>query len=143
MADDKFEFSLGNYLFDFDDVNLFFRDRLSRDNKAIFCEEFFCPLGLKFAMKKKRVVVVHVNSVVVSALRFYLRKSDDIVSVYQFAIDENYVGNGLLVEMLKFTGCKEFEVLCPVGLEFNNYYEKSGWDLFCEKNGFNYWGLSF
>ena len=123
-------------------ITWFFQENLDKENKAIYSEEFFCPLGLKKAIKDKNVVIIESEDLeIVAGLRFYLRLGDNIVSVYQFAIDKKYKGVGLLKKMLKKTGYKEFEVLCPVGIGFNNYYKKTNWVLKKIENDLNHWIL--
>lgn len=44
--------------------------------------------------------------------------------------------------MLYVTGHKVFEVTCPLRIEFNVYYKKTGWELTKVNEEFNYWKLS-
>ena len=62
-------------------------------------------------------------------MRFYLRKRDNIVSVYQFAIDKDFRWKQLVKKMLEKTWYKTFEVGCYSESNFNSYYEKTWWKL--------------
>jgi uncharacterized membrane-anchored protein len=42
------------------------------------------------AVNRKQFVILKFEEKVVGALRFYLRKRDNIVSVYQFALKEKF-----------------------------------------------------
>lgn len=79
-----------------DAINAFLDDQLDKNNPAITCKEFFCPDGVKGAIKRKQVVICLDDNIVVAAIRFYPRKKDDIVSVYQFAIEEEFRSKNLL-----------------------------------------------
>ncbi len=126
-----------------DEINIFFETHLNKNNEAITCEEFFCPFGVKAAIKRKQVIIIlDDDKKIVAATRFYPRKRDGVVSVYQFAIDEQNRGENFLKKMLFVTGYKNFEVLCPLNSKFNNYYEKTGWILKTENKKYNYWNLS-
>ena len=101
------------------EIQKFFERHLDRKNKAIYSEEFFCPFGISANIKRRQMLVIFDDDKVVGALRFYPRKKDKIISIYQFAIDENYRGKNLMNKMLEFLGYKEYEVLCPVNIDFN------------------------
>ncbi len=104
----------------------FFDKNLKKDNKAIHSREFFCPFGVRSAVKKNRVMLTLDDEKIIAAVRFYPRKRDAIVSVYQFAIDINYRRNSLLQKMLQEIRYDTFEFICPKDIEFNTYYEKIG-----------------
>ena len=123
-----------------DKIVRFFGKYLDVQNEAITGREFFCPLGVKAAIKRRQVIVCMDNKEVVAALRFYPRKRDGIVSVYQFAIAEAQRKHGLLDTMLQKTGYSKFEVLCPIGGVFNEYYKKTNWILEKTDEAYNYWG---
>lgn len=123
------------------EIIIFFEHYLDKNNEAITGREFFCPFGVKAAIKWKQVIIILDNQKIIAAIRFYPRKRDDIVSVYQFAIDENNRGNNLLKKMLLTTGYNEFEVLCPLKSPFNEYYKKTNWVLKKKYENYNYWSL--
>jgi len=120
----------------------FFEKYLDKNNEAITGREFFCPFGLTAALKKKLLIIIFDNEKIVASVRFYPRKRDHIVSVYQFAINENYRGQSLLKKMLSITGFKTFEILCPLNSKFNEYYKKTSWQLTKVDEKYNYRGLS-
>lgn len=123
-------------------IIFFFQKHLIKNNPAIHSREFFCPSGVKVAINKGYIILIlNENDDVVAAVRVYPRKRDDIVSVYQFAINEKYRGNNLLKIMLKFTEYEIFEFLCPIEINFNEYYKKLGCKLI-RKNDFNCWRLN-
>jgi len=121
----------------------FFEEYLDESNEAITGREFFCPFGVKAAVQRKQVIIVLENEKIVAALRFYPRKRDNIVSIYQFAIDENNRWKDLLKKMLIKTGYKTFEVICPLDSVFNEYYKKTNWTLKTKNEEYNYWNLVF
>jgi len=119
----------------------FFDNHLDKDNKAVCSEEFFCPFGTSAAVKRGQIVIGVHNDIIISAIRFYPRKRDKIVSVYQFAIDEKQRGNKLLQQMLWVTGYDTFEFKCPKEIDFNSYYKKIGAIINREDEEYNYWVL--
>jgi len=119
----------------------FFDDNLDKSNKAVCSDEFFCPFGTGAAVKRNQVVIGIDEGVMVSAVRFYPRKTDKIVSVYQFAVDKKYRGNKLLQQMLQATGFEKFEFKCPKEINFNNYYKKIGANIGKQDEDYNYWVL--
>jgi len=124
------------------EINIFFEKYLDKNNDAISCEEFLCPLGLKAAIKRKQVVIILDDKQnVIASLRFYPRKRDNIVSVYQFAIDKKYRGQNFLKKLLFITDYKRFGVICPINSKFNEYYKKTNWDLIKKDEKYNYWSL--
>jgi hypothetical protein len=74
---------------------------------------------------------------IVGAVRFYKRKTQNIISLYQFAIDVQYRGQGVLKQMLAVMGDAPIETSCPIDSTFNEYYIKSGWILQGEHKGNN------
>lgn len=125
------------------ELGIFFTKYLDASNPAIYSPEFFCPLGVKAAAKRGHIIVCLDKNYIVAALRVYPRKKDTIVSLYQFAIHENYRGQGLLQKMLKFTGFNKFEILCPKYIAFNFFYQKTGWVLTHSDDKYNYWIIEF
>ena len=124
-------------------INIFFGKYLDKNNDAITCKEFLCPYGVKAAIKRRQIIVIfNDDEKIIAAVRFYPRKRDGAVSVYQFAIDEKHRRKGLLKKMLIITGYSLFEILCPLNSEFNNYYKKTSWDLKMSDKKYNYWNLS-
>jgi len=119
----------------------FFEKNLERENKAIYSREFFCPFGVSSAIKRNQVAVVLDKNLVVGALRFYPRKRDGIVSVYQFAVDKEYRGQKIIFQILKELNFEEYEFLCPIGNDFNKYYKKLGAKMFDNAN-LNCWKLN-
>jgi len=119
----------------------FFDNNLDKNNKAIYSEEFFCPFGISGAIRRNQVVIGIDKNEIVSAVRFYPRKTDELVSIYQFAVDEVYRGNQLLQRMLKLTGFSQFEFKCPKDISFNDYYKQIGANFSKEDDEYNYWVL--
>lgn len=126
---------------DTDQVLSLFEKYLSPDNNALYSQEFFCPFGVKAAIKRNQMIVVCDKGIVVAAARFYKRKNEEKVSLYQFAVDVNYRGNKLLLKMLDLVRDNDIIVLCPKTSDFNNYYRKTGWVLFKEDSAHNHWVL--
>ena len=119
----------------------FFDNNLDKDNKALHSREFLCPFGVRAAIKKEWVVIGIDKDEIISAVRFYPRKTDEMVSVYQFAVDEMYRGGKLVQKMLKLTGFNKFEFKCLKGINFNNYYKKIGASINKEDAEYNRWVL--
>lgn len=108
-------------------IKSFFSQYLSVENKAIYNGEFLCPDGLKFAIIRGNVIVAKKENIVIGALRYYKRKRDNCVSLYQFAISSEYRGCGLLLKMLNLLRNNEIIVKCPIDIDFNKYFIKTGW----------------
>lgn len=94
----------------------FFSRHLIRGNDGVSTSEFFCPDGVKAAVRRGQVLLALHDKHVIAALRFYRRKTKNSVSLYQFAIDLPYRGKGLLREMLQSLGPVPIEYLCPRNL---------------------------
>ncbi len=121
------------------EVLSFFNENLDRNNSAVYSEEFFCPLGIKAAIRRKQMIVATVEGQVVGAFRFYRKKTQNKISLYQFAISEIYRGQGLLKKMLKTINDLPIISLCPSDSDLNDYYFKSGWYLQNQNEEFNVW----
>lgn len=121
------------------EVVSFFNGNLDRNNSAVYSDEFLCPLGIKAAIRRKQMIVATVEGQVVGAFRFYRKKTQNKISLYQFAISESYRGQGLLKMMLKTINDLPIISLCPTDCYLNDYYYKSGWDLQEQKEEFNVW----
>lgn len=79
---------------------------------------------------------------IIAATRFYPRKRDNVVSLYQFAIDKKYRGQNFLKKMLFVTGYKDFEVICLLDSSFNEHCKKTKWFLSKKDEKYNYWRMS-
>ena len=121
------------------EVVSFFNENLDHNNSAVYSEEFLCPLGIKAAIRRKQMVVATVEDQVVGAFRFYRKKTQNKISLYQFAISEIYRGQGLLKKMLKTINDLPIISLCPIDSYLNDYYYKSGWYLQEQNELFNVW----
>ncbi|WP_274310001.1 GNAT family N-acetyltransferase [Solibacillus daqui] len=124
------------------EVVSFFNENLERNNSAVYSEEFFCPLGVKAAIRRKQMIVATVEGQVVGAFRYYRKKTQNKISLYQFAISEVYRGQGLLKKMLKTINDVPIVALCPIDSNFNDYYYKSGWILQEQSDEFKIWVFS-
>ncbi|MGE7920527.1 N-acetyltransferase family protein [Viridibacillus sp. NPDC093762] len=120
----------------------FFNENLDRNNSAIYSEEFLCPLGIKAAIRRKQMIVATVEGQVVGAFRFYPKKTQNKISLYQFAISGVYRGQGLLKKMLNKLNDLPIVALCPTDANFNEYYYKSGWNLQEQSDEFKIWVFS-
>lgn len=117
----------------------FFSRHLIRGNDGVSTSEFFCPDGVKAAVRRGQVLLALHDKHVIAALRFYRRKTKNSVSLYQFAIDLPYRGQGLLREMLQSLGPVPIEYLCPPKSSFNDYFDKTGWILLESDYKYNRW----
>ncbi|MEK3886602.1 GNAT family N-acetyltransferase [Bacillus sp. FSL K6-3431] len=120
----------------------FFKKNLDRNNSAVYSEEFLCPLGIKAAIRRRQMIVAIVEGQVVGAFRFYRKKTSNSISLYQFAINEVYRGQGLLKKMLKTINDLPILALCPIESKFNEYYFKSGWHLQEQNAEFKVWAFN-
>ena len=120
----------------------FFNEYLTHTNSAIYSEEFFCQKGVAAAIRRKNVVVAYYNDRIIGAYRFYRRKNGEI-SLYQFAISEDWRGRKLIQEMLKLLGDVTVHAKCPINHNFNDYFGNTGWTLTKNSTDFNYWVMPF
>ena len=123
----------------FQRVKAFFNDNLDDQQDAIYSNEFLCPLGINAAIRRNQMIVATEHGEIVGALRFYRKKTQSIISLYQFAIRGDYRGQGLVKEMLCQLSDSPIVSLCPVHCSFNSYYLKSGWELHEQNMQFNVW----
>lgn len=121
------------------DLINFFSENLDQNNKAVYNREFFCPLGLRAAINRKQMAVLLINDRIIAAARFYPRKRDNTISLYQFAVRENFRNQKLMNRLFTLFGSTPIETLCPLNIQFNRYYEKCGWRLIKSDDDFNYW----
>jgi hypothetical protein len=106
-----------------------------------FNYELFCPYWIRWAILRDEVIILKDNNGVVWALRFYPRKRDNIVSVYQFAIEKDMRWKWLIKRMLKFTWYDFFQSEVPVSSYINDYFKKQNWELIQTKGNFNTWQI--
>ncbi|NDV57965.1 GNAT family N-acetyltransferase [Bacteroides sp. 519] len=122
----------------------FFSMLLSSHNEAVYNNEFLCPLGIKYAIKKSNIIIafsIH-QQCIVGAFRFYPNKKVNKISLYQFAISPNYRKKGIFRLLLEKFSDIEYIVKCPINIDFNYYYIKTGWTFVEEQNGFNIYSFS-
>ena len=124
------------------EVVSFFNENLERNNSAVYSEEFLCPLGVKAAIRRNQMIVATVEGQVVGAFRFYRKKTQNKISLYQFAISEVYRCQGLLKKMFKTINDLPIVALCPTDSDFNEYYYKTGWNLQEQSDEFKIWVFS-
>ena len=116
----------------------FFESHLQVDDPAIYSKEFLCGSGIIGAIRRKDVIIAHFNDRIVGACRFYRKRNGDL-SLYQFAISKEFRGQQLLLRMLKILGNVQVSVKCPLGINFNEYYRKTGWSLEATSGQLNQW----
>jgi len=122
-------------------VREFFKNMLFWKEDILTSYEWTCPFWLSSAIKKNEVIILKAWDEILGGFRFYKRKTDDVVSLYQFAIDEKIRWKWLLKKMFGFTWYKVFESLSFSDIDFNKYYEKTWWKLEKSDDKFNYWRL--
>jgi diaminopimelate decarboxylase len=119
-----------------------FFDRNLRGNAILeVMLEWGCPLGAKAAVNQNRILVAIDQGRVVAAVRFYRRKRDKRVSLYQFAVEPGYRHQGLTKRLL-LTLDADVSAQCPRDSELNEFYKRSGWTLEVADQRFNYWILA-
>lgn len=125
----------------FPNLFLFHEKFLSSNNINLYSPEFSCPIGLRAAVNKKEVVVALANENIVGMFRFYLTKRHGHASLYQFAVDDNYRGTGLLKRMLSLISTVDIVYRCPNDSSLNGYFLKLDWKLKSQDTRFSYWCL--
>jgi len=118
----------------------FFKGYLHDNNPAIYSQEFLCNYGVFGAIRRQSVIVAYERDSIVAACRYYRRKNGDI-SLYQFAIREDYRGRQLLIHMLKTLGNVCVHSKCTAEIGFNNYYKKTGWHLENNDGEYCHWSM--
>ena len=118
----------------------FFESQLHDTNPAIYSQEFLCSYGVAGAIKRNSIIVASACNTIVGACRYYRKKNGD-VSLYQFAIREEYRGQRLLFRMLSMLGTVSVNSKCPIDIEFNDYYKKTGWIFEKVAGAYNNWVL--
>ena len=121
------------------DLLLFHERYLSPNNNNLYSPEFSCPIGLHAAVKRKEVIVALESENIVGMFRFYLTKRHGHASLYQFAVDDQYRGTGLLRRMLSLISTVDIVCRCPNNSNLNSYFSKQDWKLKSQDNRFSYW----
>jgi len=126
-------------------VQNFFKKYLDKNSPWITNEEFLCPFWVSANIKKWQVMIIQYEEKILGALRFYPRKREKIVSVYQFALDEcirwKWFIKKNLEQISKKTWYNIFESNCFLDDSFNNYYKKTWWILKKSDEKINYWEI--
>lgn len=121
------------------DVISFFENNINFYSSGIYNQEFLCPEGVKAAIRRGQVIVAVKNNKVIAAIRFYKKKTSNSISLYQFAISQDFRGLGILKKILSMINSMPIYALCPIDSEFNEYYSKTGWMLDKQIGKFNTW----
>ena len=120
----------------------FFEKHIKKDTDWLYNQEFVCPFGTKWAIKKWKIIVAKYQGNIVGALRFYRQKRQNIISLYQFAISESHRGKWLIKKILLFLGSPiTVHSRCCEESIFNEYYSKSWWKLNKTDKLWNLWEL--
>ncbi|MDV2884769.1 N-acetyltransferase [Alkalihalophilus pseudofirmus] len=124
------------------EVITFFNENLDTNNSAVYSKKFLCPLGMKAAIRRNQMMIATDQGQVVGAFRFYRKKTQKQISLYQFAISESHRGQCLLIDMLKTINDLPILVSCPTSSNFNEYYYKAGWVLQEQNTEFKIWAFN-
>lgn len=127
---------------EYESINIFFDENIIKADFPEHYYEYFCPYGLKAAIKREQVIVLKDDDKILGALRFYPRKKEKLVSLYQFALSEQVRWKGILEKMLKFTWYNNFWFQVFIDMSLNYYFEKKNWSLNKTEKEFNYWQLN-
>ncbi|WP_108669191.1 GNAT family N-acetyltransferase [Peribacillus acanthi] len=122
-----------------EDIVSFLSSNLNSTNSGLYNQEFLCPDGVRSSIRRKQMLVVLKGNDVVGAVRFYPKKSTHTISLYQFAIREDFRGQGILEKMLITLNIAPLHALCPVNTGFNEFFRKTGWELGDVGGKFNTW----
>ncbi len=126
---------------DIEPVRKFFARNLPRGSDAIYNEEFYCPFGVKAAIQRKQMMLAMEGPHIAAAARFYPKKNGEI-SLYQFAVEEEFRGTNLAKTMFDtLRKGQPVRSLCPAASSFNDYYQCTGWRFDHEERGLNHWLL--
>lgn len=123
------------------EVLTFFEDNLDIDSDCIYSQEFICTDGIKAAIRRNQLLVAISDGHIVGALRFYKKKTDNSISLYQFAICKNHRNQGLVKQMLSTIKTGPVRVKCPKHSSMNNYFQRTGWSFQETKGELNGWQL--
>lgn len=127
---------------DLENLISFFETHIIKTDFSEYYYEYFCPYGLKAAIKREQVIVLKNEDDIIWAMRFYPRKKENLVSLYQFALSKQVRWKGILEKMLKFTWYSCFLFQATKELKLNNYFQRQKWELSKTDDNFNYWELS-
>lgn len=108
-------------------VTAFFEQHIDPQMDGIWSQEFCCPRGIKAAIQREQMIIAKNDLTIVGALRYYVRKSDGVASLYQFAVAPAWRGKGVMHQMLQTIPAKVIHARCHTGVRFNGYYRKTGW----------------
>lgn len=123
-------------------IQSFFEKYLDENTPWIPNEEYLCPFWVSANIKRWQVIILKRWFQIMWTLRFYPRKTDNIVSIYQFALDKRVRWKWLLRKMLEKTWYEIFETNCFLDDSFNEYYKKTWWKLIRSNTKFNYWSFN-
>jgi hypothetical protein len=97
--------------------------------RSAVCGEFLCPHGVRAAIRRQQMLIGISKGKIFAAARFYVRKRTNVVSLYQFAVDESFRGNNLVCIMLSFLGNVRVEARCRADGPMSGYFIGAGWTL--------------
>lgn len=115
---------------------------LEPTNPAVYNDEFACPGGIRAAVSNDRMVISQMGNEIIGIARFYERKRNQVISLYQFAISEKHRGFKLAEKMFDYLQSIRpypIESCCPAEISLNDYYRKNEWTLTICYNGLNHW----
>ena len=124
------------------DVLEFQRRYIKEENQAVYAREFYCEIGLRGAINKNNVLVAYSNHLLAGMMRFYCQVRQQQISIYQFAVAEEFRGTGLTEKMFAYLqnqNAMDLVSKCPMGNDLNRFYKKKYWALFDHQSGLNYW----
>ena len=107
----------------------------------VFAREFYCPLGVRAAVSRKRVMVCVASGKIIAAVRFYHRTTGPLVSIYQFAVEPDYRGMRLSKELIQAIPGGDRVSLCSKYALLNSYFSNTGWILWMARPDTNEWRL--
>lgn len=127
---------------DSENLIIFFNNHINKNDFDECYYEYFCPYWLRAAIKRDQVIILKDNETILGALRFYFRKTDNKVSLYQFALDKKVRSKWVLNKMLKFTWYSSFRFQVLKDMKLNDYFKKKNWSLLETDLRFNYWEIN-
>jgi len=90
-------------------------------------EETLCPSGMRAAVARREMLIATDGERIVAAARIYRQKKSASISLYQFAVDEQYRGRRVLHDLLRLALPKEVRAICCKSSPIESYFRKTGW----------------
>ncbi len=119
-------------------MQIFYKQKKYLDKTEIINKEFLCPFWVLGAIKRQEVVILEEKEKILWAIRFYKRKKENIISLYQFAFLESLKNRKVLAKMLEFISWEIFETECFLDSETEKFLQNQDFKYYKTK-----WKIAF